>query len=167
LEQGVLDLGQSLPLELLRGPLDLIESLALALELVDPLLGARDRISFVVLEDETDVGHGIFISFFGSLVAKQRANSTNLPCHSIPGKWTGGKFFKRRPEQLTQGWDLMEKDTRNTKNDEGNGTEPEAPSTIVIIPRRLPAEEEARMSISWRDIKEAYRDYRDSIVKSK
>lgn len=53
-------------LELLRGLLDLIESLALALELVDPLLGARDRISFVVLEDETDMGHGIFISFFGS-----------------------------------------------------------------------------------------------------
>jgi hypothetical protein len=66
LEQGVLDLGQSLPLELLRGLLDLIEGLALALELVDPLLSARDRVSLVVLEDETDVRHEIFISFFGS-----------------------------------------------------------------------------------------------------
>ena len=98
----MLDLGQSLPLELLRGPLDLIESLALALELVDPLLGARDRISFVVLEDETDVGHGIFISFFGSLVAKQRANSTNLPCHSITGKWTGGKNFAGKIEEVKE-----------------------------------------------------------------
>ena len=92
-EQGVLDLGQSLPLELLRGPLDLIEGLLLAFESVDRLLNARDRISFVVLEDETDMGHGIFISFFGSLVTKRRANGANLPCHSLTGKWTGRNFW--------------------------------------------------------------------------
>src|SRR5918992_486833 len=84
LEQGVLDLGQSLPLEPLRGLFDLIEGLQFALELVDPLLGARDRVSFVVLEDETDVGHGTFISLIEVLFAKLTAHGSSLPrslCH--------------------------------------------------------------------------------------
>src|SRR5215210_6493215 len=83
-EQGVLDLGQSLPLEPLRGLLDLIEGLQFAFELVDPLLGAGNGISFVVLEDETDVGHGTFISLIEVLLAKLTAHGSSLPrslCH--------------------------------------------------------------------------------------
>jgi hypothetical protein len=92
LEQGALDLGQSLPLELLRGLLDLIEGLALlALELVDPLLSARDRVSLVVSWRMRRMWGMGFLSPSSVLIAKQRANSINLLGFAITGKWTGGK----------------------------------------------------------------------------
>jgi hypothetical protein len=93
LEQGALDLGQSLPLELLRGLLDLIEGLALlALELVDPLLSARDRVSLVVSWRMRRMWGMGFLSPSSVLIAKQRANSINLLGFAITGKWTGGKI---------------------------------------------------------------------------
>jgi hypothetical protein len=65
-----------------------------ALELIDEFLGARNRISLVVLEAETDLGHGGFqSSFFQFLSNEERMRVVYLTAAAITGKWTAPKVL--------------------------------------------------------------------------